>query len=236
MKALLGNRYAPLTYSFGFLDIAFQQLVDETIAWKKSHFREIETLAIESSLSEALAHLDPLITPPRKSLLLATKSNWVASFDNSAMGGDPDSFVGYMAERLRCRGLTVTCVPPHSSNAKRARAPSSAVGFTLYAPEKREWLNVERSVSVVSDYGDWEFKSTGSVQAFEKHERYQAPVAKDRFTAEMLDEYCRALNVRLFDEDFYGPSGMLVNIVDPLPPDFVAIPLAEARSRLGIKP
>jgi hypothetical protein len=226
MSALLDNRFAPLTYSIGFLEGDFQQVADETIAWQRSLFTQVEQVATESSLSDALSTLEPLITPPRKRLLLSTTSRWVAYFDNGINGGDPSSFVGYMAQRLKCQGLAVAC---------RADAHSSVVRFVLYAPEAREWLNVERSVSAENDYGKWTFKTTGSVQPFEKPERYQARAVKNRFTSEMLEEYCSALGIRLFDDDFYGPAGVLVKIGDPLPPEFVAISLAEAQSRLGLR-
>ena len=226
MSALLDNRFAPLTYSIGFLESDLLHVADETFAWQRSLFTQVEQVATKSSLSDSLSTLEPLITPPRKRLLLSTTSRWVAYFDNGINGGDPSSFVGYMAQRLKCRGLAVAC---------RIDADSSIVRFVLYSPEAREWLNVERSVSAVNDYGKWTFNTTGSVQPFEKSDRYQARAVKNRFTPEMLEEYCAALGIRLFDGDFYGPAGVLVKIGDPLPPEFVAISLAEAQSRLGLR-
>jgi hypothetical protein len=129
-----------------------------------------------------------------------------------------------MSEHLKCRGLAVTCIP------------NTAVRFELYAPEKREWLNLERSIAAVNDYGKWTFKVTGSVQPFEKTERYKAKAVKDRFTPELLEEYCAALEIRLFDEDFYGPPGLLIDICDPLPSSSIPISLAEARKRIGLRP
>lgn len=222
MKTLLDDRFAPITYSWGFLDAPFQRVVDETVSWQKSIFLRVETLALEGSLSGCLVHLEPLITPPRKKLLLRTKSNWVPYFDNGVNGGDPSSFVGYMSERLRCRGLAVTCIP------------NTAVRFELYSPEKRDWLNLERSIAAVNDYGKWTFRTTGSVQPFEKTEQYKAKAVKDRFTAELSEEYCAALGIRLSDQDFYGPTGLLINICDPLPSSSIPISLAEARKRIGL--
>jgi hypothetical protein len=109
-----------------------------------------------------------------------------------------------------------------------------AIGFELYAPEKRDWLNLERSITVMNDRGEWTFETNGTVQPFEKPERYKAREIQDRFTSELLEEYCAALGIRLFDPDFYGPSGVLLTIADPLPPDFIPISLAEARERIGI--
>lgn len=235
MNALLENRFSPLTYSIGFLESDSQHVAHETVAWQRSIFSQVEAVAIRSSLSEALSKLEPLITPPRKLLLLSTKSRWVAYFDNGTGGGDPSSFVGYMSQQLKCRGLAVTFIPGRADEVPFADPDSSAVRFVLYAPEVREWLNIERSISVENDYGEWTFNASGSVQPFEKPDRYHARTVKNRFTPKMLEEYCSALGIRLFDSDFYGPAGVLVKIGDPLPPEFVAISLAEAQSKLGLR-
>jgi hypothetical protein len=236
MKALLDNRFAPITFAWGFLEIPFAQAVNEAVSWTKSIFTKVDTQHFEKPLADALGSLEPLITPPRKKLLLSTKSNWVAYFDNGIQGGDPSGFVGYLSERLKCRGLAVTCIPDTLTNKdKEKKGAYRAVRFELYAPEKREWLNLERSIAAVNDYGKWTFKTTGSVQPFEKIERYKERAVKDRFTAELLEEYCAALGIRLFDQDFYGPSGTLIEIGDPLPSGLVAISLAEARKRIGLE-
>jgi hypothetical protein len=233
MKALLDNRLAPLTHSWGFLEVPFQRAVDKAAQWTKSTFSQVEVVNFELSLVDALCSLAPLITPPRKKLLLSTKSNWVAYFDNGVNGGDPSSFVGYLSEHLECRGLAVTCIP-HSVSTQDDKGSYGAVIFELYAPEKREWLNVERSITLMNDKGEWTFETNGSVQPFEKTERYNAGNVQDRFTPELLEEYCSALGIRLFDEDFYGPSGVLLKVLDPLPPDFVPVSLAEAREKIGL--
>lgn len=234
-KALLDNRFAPLTYSWGFLEAPFQQVGDEAVQWTKSIFTKVDILHFKKPLADALSSLEPLITPPRKKLLLNTQSGWVAYFDNGTDGGDPSSFVGYMSERLKCRGLAVSCIPhTFSGNDKKAKGTHRAVIFKLYAPEKRDWLNLERSISMVNDYGKWIFETTGTVQPFEKTEKYRARAVKDRFTAELLEQYCADLTVRIFDENTYGPEGILISIGDPLPSGFAAVSLAEARERLGL--
>jgi hypothetical protein len=237
MKALLDNQFAPITYSWGFLESPFQVAMDETVAWRASLYSKIEVHPFEEPFADALRSLEPLVTPPRKELLLSTKSHWVAYFDNGINGGDPSSFVGYMAQRLKCRGLAVTCVPETlNSKDKKAKGTYGAVRFELYAAEPREWLNHERTITAMNDGGRWIFEVTGTVQPFEKVELYKAKRVKDRFTAETLEDYCQALGVRLFDPDFYRPSGVLIEICDPLPPSHIAITLAEARERLGLTP
>lgn len=236
MKALLNNQFAPITYSWGFLDFPFQQMVEQTISWINSIFSKVGTTPLNTPLEDSLAHLEPLMTPPRNHLLLRTQSSWAAYFNNGINGGDPAGFIGYMSERLHCRGLAVTCIPhvPPADN-EGDDTTYDAVRFELYAPTKQEWLNIERSVAVVNDAGEWTFKTTGTPRSFEKLEQYEARAIKDRFTSEMLEEYCAALGIRAFDDDFYGPEGLLIEVTDPLPPAFMPVTLAETRKRLGLK-
>lgn len=235
MKTLLDNRLAPLTHSWGFLEVPFRRAVDEAVRWTETTVSKVNVRHFEKPLADALCTLEPLITPPRKKLLLSTKSSWVAYFDNGINGGDPSSFVGYLSQHLKCRGLAVNCIPHTvSSTEKGGKGTYGAVGFELYAPEKRDWLNLERSITVMNDRGEWTFETNGTVQQFEKTERYKAKEIQDRFTSELLEEYCGALGIRLFDQDFYGPSAALLEIADPLPPDFIPISLAEARESIGL--
>jgi hypothetical protein len=236
VKVLLNNQLAPITHAWGFLEIPFQRALDEAVAWRKSIYSDIESIRIEKSLSEALHDLEPLTTLPRKELLVPTKSQWVAYFDNGLKGGDPGSFVGYLSQRLKCRGLAVTCVPDTlTSRNQNAKGTYGSVSFVLYAPEQREWLNHERTITAMNDGGRWLFKQTGQVQAFEDTQRYQAKTVKDRFTAEMLEKYCLALGIRVFEQEFYCHSGALIIVRDPLPPKHFGVTLVEARERIGLQ-
>ena len=167
---------------------------------------------------------------------MQTKSPWTAYFDNAAYGGDPASALGHLAELLKCRTLAVACVPQTlSSKDKDAKGTYGAVQFQLFAPERREFLNYERSISVANDGGRWVFNVTGSVQPYEKTDSYEASRVMDRFTPELLEEYCAALEIRLFETNFYGPDAVLVDIADPLPPHHPRLTLTEARKKLGIE-
>ena len=68
----------------------------------------------------------------------------------------------------------------------------------------------------------------------ETPEKYKSKRIRDRFTAEMLEEYTLHLGIRLFDADFYGPRGVLLRDLDPLPRRFEEFSLVEARARHGL--
>jgi hypothetical protein len=237
LKQLLDGEFAPLTYAIGFIEAPLRLVGDAFYKWRSSHCKKVTTSSFSSSLAEALINLPPLIVPPRKALLLQTDSQWTAYFDNGTNGGDPFPPMSYLAEHLKCRGLAVTCVP-HTlkSEHKDARGTYGAVQFELFAPEPREFLNYERSISAANDGGHWVFNATGTVQPYEQTDRYAAPGISDRFTPEMLEDYCRALGIKVFDQGFYGPEAVLIRIHDGLPRSHKPLTLREAREELGLEP
>jgi hypothetical protein len=236
MKQLLDGRFAPLTHAWGFLEAPLQLVGDALYKWTSANVSKVTLEPFEASLGEALLRLEPLTIPPRKQLLMQTVSPWTAYFDNGANGGDPATAVGYLAEYLKCRALAVACVPQTLlSERKDAKGTYGAVQFQLFAPVRREFLNYERSISVANDGGRWVFNATGTVQPYEKTTNYEAPRIRNRFTPEMLEEYCAALGIRLFAPDFYGPGAILIEVHDPLPPHHPELTLTEARVKLGLE-
>jgi hypothetical protein len=236
MKQLLDGKFAPLTHAWGFLEAPLQLVGDALCKWTRSNVSKVTYESFEGSLIEALLRLEPLTMPPRRKLLMQTASDWTAYFDNGSNGGDPASAVGYMAEYLKCRGLAVACVPQTlMSERKDAKGTYGAVQFQLFAPEPREFLNYERSISVANDGGRWVFNATGAVQPYEKPANYEARGIRNRFTPEILEEYCAALGIRLFAVDFYGRDAMLIKVHDPLPPHHPVLTLTEARMKIGLQ-
>jgi len=236
MKTLLDNKLAPLTFSLGFLEMPFQTVVDAYVWWQKELDLSVVISPIVLPLEQALLKLEPLITPHRKRLLMATQSAWTAYFDNGIDGGDPFTPIGYLSQHLHCRGLMVAC-QPHTmfSEAKGERGTYGAVQFQLFAPEERDFLNIERSIIAMNDGGKWIFETIGEIQPFERAEKYKAKRIRDRFTDDLLEEYCLALGIRLFDAEFYGPRGVLVEMLGPLPARETVLTLVEARRRLGLE-
>lgn len=104
----------------------------------------------------------------------------------------------------------MTCVP-----AVKWEKPGTIIGtlpgtsFQLFASRGTHFLNYERGVEVGFDGENWEFSASGNVQPFEEVDRYEAEQIRDRVTPDMLERYCRALGIDLFNADFYGPKGML---------------------------
>jgi hypothetical protein len=227
MKYLFDNQFAPITFS------PLVTVIDALSEWRKTLFAEVTTISLTKELPEALPQLEPLTLPPTTELLVATDSAWTAYFDNAANGGDPFGPISFLAETIKCCGLTVTCIPNTlSGQFGDKKGTYGAISFALFAPEPREWLNCERSVSAMNDGGRWRFDTVGIPQVFEDLKQYQAKRIKDRFTSDMLEQYCEALRIRLFGEKFYTADSLLIstrraslNVVRTL---------AEARDLIGL--
>lgn len=86
----------------------------------------------------------------------------------------------------------------------------------------------------MNDGGSWLFSVNGQEQPFEESERYRARRVADRFTVEMLERYCSAIDIGLFDEAFYGTHAAIVNTVQKLAPGSPVMSLEEARSHVVV--
>lgn len=234
MKYLLDNKLAPLTFRWGFLEMPFEQTVGAVRQWRSTVGIPTSLRPTSGILAEMLPALAPLTLPPRRELLVPTQSPWTAYFDNSTLGGDPLPPIGHLSSSCRCRGLGVSCKPQiRALSAASQEGAAAEVSFTLFSPHQTDWLNVLRSIELVRDRGRWRFLAKGTPQPFESLDEYGTKDRKERFTPAMLERYCAALGVRLFDPDFYLPRGMLVEMLLPLGAKAPQRTLEEARALAG---
>jgi len=238
MKALLDNEFAPVTLTIGFVESPFTEYADAFTRWQSELDAKFgtqkEISRFHAPLSDALLRLEPLVTPLDRYLLIETRSAWTAIFTNGSRGGDVASPVGYLPTVLKCRGLEVTNVPDRSKSSKPEHRLFGAVVFTLYGPEKTDWLNRIRRVSVTNDVSGWEFAAHGETQPYEKTENYSKRRVVERFTVEMLESYCRALGIEVFDANFYGGECLVSHTTKRSAKPGAAMSIAEARTRLFI--
>ena len=102
-KYLLDNTFAPLTFSWGFLEAPPDVVGQAYRRWQRMILQSVKVAPLDLPLAEALRHLEPLDMGSQRVLFLSTKSPWTACFDNGAKGGNPSTIVGYLAGKLRCR-------------------------------------------------------------------------------------------------------------------------------------
>jgi hypothetical protein len=128
-------------------------------------------------------------------------------------------------------------VVPHTAGLKGVRRGRyGGVQFELFGPERTDFLNYVRTISIAYDGSRWEFGATGEVQPFEELEAYQARRVRDRFMSEMLERYCRALGLEVFDPGTYGPEAVLFESSVVVPADGLVLTLEQAQEWLEITP
>lgn len=230
-----------MTSVVAFFEAPLQVLGDAFFQRYRSFISPLLSRVRRESLREpfpdVLLHLPPLTPISLRTLLLATDSTWTAYFDNHPRGPDPTSALLHLCPKLGCRGLAVTCIPDTlTGKPKGAKGRWGGVQFQLYGPEEGEFLNSVRAIFAINDGYRWEFGASGEVQPFEKPEYYTARRIRDRFTAEMLEEYCAALGVRYFDPAFYLAEGLLLEVRHHLPFLVRGKSLAQVQRELGICP
>jgi len=237
MKYLLDNRYAPTTFSWGFIEATLEDTMRAFTSWyhriSASQGVQHDFLHCSGELSDLLLKLFPVTAPQSREMLTETRSSWTAYFDNLMDGGDPTSTVSTICNLMRCRGVAVCCTPH--------REPQDGVGvyggvqFQLYAPYKTHFLNHLRTVCAVHDgTSRWLFEANGPVQPYEEPLQYGAHRVRDRFTPEMLERYCAALGIELFNPSFYGPKAVLIVNHGPFVCEPVNYSREEAARKLGL--
>ena len=209
------------------------------VSWRRTHewFRNKPELVAVTGFDQpfpgCLHLLEPLtVRSHARELLLATQSHWVAYFDSGHQGTDV-SAVGYLAKQLRCRSVFVTCQPDTIDEASHKPGRYGAVQFHLFGPDPNPILNYIRTIDAIHDGDRWAFETSGIPLPCERLDRYRAHRVRDRFTPDLLEEYCAALDIRYFDPTFYGARGFLVEDTRPAT---LTKSLSEAQRDLGISP
>ena len=223
---VIAPSFAPITFSFGFLEAPLGVVADELGSWYQRAKIPRSLLPTGTRFPESLRLLEPLTAPGFHRLWIATTSpRWqTAYFDGSINGGDPFPPISYLAQQLGCHGLVVTSCPdtPQCYGANN---------LDLYGPTETDWLNLVWTVSAMNDGGRWLWRHSGPTYEFEDAEAYSARRVRDRFDAARLGRYCQALGVPL-DPAQYLSSALLDKENGPRP--LRSESLEEARKRFGL--
>lgn len=240
VRALLDNAFAPVTFAFGFVEGSFELLCQTCQSWRQDldtkFGTKTEVSRFSAPLSRALPSLEPLMTPLDRYLITETRSNWNAIFSNGLRVNDVFSPVSYLPEVLRSRGITVSWIPDYSKTKREdAIQIYGAASFALYGAEQTDWLNRIRAVSIANDVSGWTFSASGEVQPYEETDLYKKRRIADRLTSEMLERYCRALGIELFDSAFYGPNCFAAHLTNRKGAPGPSMSIAEAHSHLYLQ-
>ncbi len=205
-NSLLNNEFVATTSEIAFLECSVNTVMQVYTEWAERIFapRHVTVHSTRTrcvDLKCAVKSLYPLTTiQARRYLMLQTNKSWTAIFCNRSPAPDLGGMCGYLAETIGCRGLEAVYVPDD------VKDKFPACMFTLYGPTRTDWLNTVRAIYATYDGYTWDFGATGTPQPFEDLAAYNAKRIRDRFTPEMLNLYCKALGIDIFDESFYTIS------------------------------
>src|SRR5215470_20408446 len=128
MSSLL-EKWHPVTSDFGLIQTPMPLLLSEFENWQRSFGAKYSRTDVFSSLADAFESLLPLSNSKMRRLFVATRSDWVACFQNGIQGSDPFPAMSYLAQHMGVLATRVCCTP------KDATYP--AVIWEVYAPEVR---------------------------------------------------------------------------------------------------
>lgn len=237
MRTLLSDRFAPITSRVGFLEVPLDAAAAGFESWQRSLNPALRVTRPDSGFPGVLLELQPLTSGTRaRRLLVEAGPKWTAYFDCSLRGTDAVSTIGHLSRLLMCQGLAINSTPHMVGQPGVVNGRAGAVQFELFGPLKTDFINYVRTVSDIFDGRKWRFDANGVEQAFEETDAYTARSVRDRFTSEMLERYCQALGVDVFNPAFYGPRAVLF-ATDVVPPaGSQVMSLDETQQWLEIRP
>ena len=127
-----------------------------------------------------------------------------------------------MTKKITCRGLVI------SSKLNINDPWGTLIQFILYKSLVTGSSEIKRKIELGYD-GRWEFNTYGDPLPFEQVDIYNARRKRDRFSPEIVEEYCLALGIRINDENFYGPKGYYLHEDTTMPPDYPQMTLEESQ-------
>ena len=212
MNALLNDDFAPTTWKIAFVEAPANAVATAYKLWKGAlpgYSVTTSSMLRDASLADSLTFLEPLTGPiSMKTAIVPTSGAWTALFEGHVRGGDPETAVSYLADKLECRGLAVTAVPS-AVTATTGGPQLGSIGFSLVGPEDTDWLNRVRTVQAFEQSaGRWKFVADGAIQDFEQADAYNARRVADRLDVARLADYCRQLmGIDPFLESSYRAEG-----------------------------
>lgn len=169
--------------------------------------------------------------------LLVGMGEWTAYFTCSLSPDTAFSPVSHLSKTMLVSAVVITAIPSTIDLPGIERGRPGALSFALLGPLKTGFLNQVRTVELIQDPGNgWIFATGGLEQDFETPSAYSARRKRDRFTSEMLEQYCRALGIDPFDDGAYSGPAILVERDVIYPDQRIEMTLEQARRHFGISP
>jgi hypothetical protein len=220
----------------GFLRVPLGNAIRAMVTWGDALHQNVTIDEGSDGLEAGLRALAPLTIGVRpRQLLITASARWTAYFDCLHLGTDPIAPMGYLARSIPCESLAISDIPD-TQHRTNAAGRYGSVQFQMFGPADTDFLNYVRTVGAVNEGGHWVFVAAGEEQPFEEPEAYAAPRVRDRFTSAMLERYCQALGIDVFNAEAYGPKYAIIADSGVVVPVDMEMTLEDAQRRLGIVP
>lgn len=201
-------KYAPVTAHLAFIEAPATTCANSLLA----RANEVATLwnlpwtptyrQIAGPLDSKLAALLPLPSGRHsKTLVSSTSSSWSAYIPNAYKGGDAHTEPKLLAQALQTRAVITVLAD--------GRTPHDPVSFQFVVHDFRDGVANSRIVYLHKE-SKWEFRQSGHALPFENVKIYDSPKVRDRFSVDLVEAYCCALGITLFDPDFYWGDGFVI--------------------------
>lgn len=253
MLTILDEEFAPITSCAVFVNAPLERITTfETERERTRPERDkdrpererslpVTVTELNGRLRQLLPVLEPLTAPItlRRLWIQTRHPEWSVFFAGNTRGTviqGPTTVQGY-CHHLQVPGLEIV-VSPHTLR----RDGTGRAGNMVFSMHDRTGDEARVVAAQLGDGDRWVFTDVGVVQPFEQPETYKARRIRDRLTSRMIDDYCAALGLHPFEEDFYGPRALLLeHPVECLPPYFdrstlVQMSLTEVQAEAGIVP
>lgn len=200
---LLKGKYKPLTDSIFFLKAEIDTFNESFQKWHKSIDIKYSEEKITGKFSDIISCLLPITVPIiTKYLIIPTKSEWLAFFDNGILGTD-GSAPSYISEEIiRCQMIRSNC--SDKGVVLEYRDPRQSKYKDEYGIE--HYQNDRYIYYSGLEAKGYKFKTSGQPFPFEDLERYKIKPLKKRFDCELLKKYLLEFNIDAFNPDFYLPK------------------------------
>lgn len=189
---------------FGFVKTDASTLSDYIYHWRTNiQGRHSRTIVSQNMYAVAPTLRAPVSTWDIDQFMVVSTQNpeWVAYFDNSVRGGDPSATLELAARDLNTQAVLVGARPFVSDNSND---PLGAYQFWYMLGGGDE----ARTIDLIQESAGphYHFEEQGPLQDWELPEQYRSVNLNERFDLELLEKYCKALGLDVYDTGFYaGP-------------------------------
>ncbi|MGQ1795514.1 hypothetical protein ACT4S5_00035 [Kocuria oceani] len=208
MLTVLDEQFAPITSYAVFVNAPLERI--KTYESTRERLQLAILTELTGGLRELLPHLEPLSMPAtvRKLWVQTREPEWSVYFAGHVRGTE-SSAEG--AVRGYCRHLGVPGLVMATSPHTRRRDGTGRFGNMVFSMHGENGDGIRIVAAQVGDDERWIFTNVGELQSFEQPETYKARRIRDRLTSQKIADYCAALGLYPFEEDFYGPRGLLLD-------------------------